>query len=52
MYEDTVKWFAHRMMKKLDENRHKSGWTGCQMWWLRRRLLQEFGELERAIKAN
>lgn len=52
MYEDNIRSFCKAMLFKLDQNRHKNGWSGCKMWWLRRRLQQEVGELERAIKAK
>lgn len=50
--------FAVAMQKELDENDHKRGWQGgrgnpgCNYGYFIKRLKQEIGEVERAIKAN
>ena len=52
MYEEHVIAFAAAIQRELDNNRHKGGWHGCQISWLRKRLKQELGELERAVKSK
>ncbi|MCK9361709.1 hypothetical protein M0Q28_05835 [Patescibacteria group bacterium] len=42
--------FAVVMQQKIDANSHKSGWEYCTIKWLLNRLVQEKGELKRAIE--
>lgn len=46
----TLLEFAREMEKKLHDNEHKGHWDGCDPRWLLRRLKQETGELDRAMK--
>ena len=52
MYEGHVIAFAAAMQREINNNSHKRGWDRCRISWLRKRLKQEFGELERAIKSK
>lgn len=44
--------FAAAMAERLDANSHKSGWADMTPGALLRRLKQEVGELDRAIKSG
>ncbi len=44
--------FAEKMQDELDNNSHKSGYSGCPMHYLIKRLKQETAELAKAIELN
>ncbi len=42
--------FANRMEQRLQANAHKGGWMDEDPYWLMKRLLEEVGELQKALE--
>lgn len=44
--------FMFAMQKKLDKNKHKTGYSNCTLEYLLKRAKEEIKELEEAIEKN